>query len=313
MNWFEQNKFVGSFLAALALATLLAGYFLLHEKGAAGDEGARLDATMDELARLRRGIPFPNDDNLQKMKAQTEAYRTSLVTLENELKPRSFPIVPMQPNEFQAQLRQSANAVIEKGRASKVQLPENFYLGFDNYATSLPNSAAAPLLGRELKAIEWLTNTVIDAHADALTSLSRAPLAEEKAAPTPPPATVRGGKPAKPANAAPGVVKSDSLDLVFAASPAAARKVLNQIAGAKEQFFVVRTMVVKNPVDKGPPRGETPGAAAASAATPAQPSAAAREGTPAAASVSFIVGTEHINVAAKIEIMQFDIAETPSR
>ena len=53
MNWFQQNRFLGTFLAALLLATLLSGYFLLHEKGVAAEQQERLDATVSELNRLR--------------------------------------------------------------------------------------------------------------------------------------------------------------------------------------------------------------------------------------------------------------------
>ena len=139
------------------------------------------------MNRLRASRPFPNEENLKKTRAQNEVYRTSLLALENELKTRMFPRLPLQPNEFQAQLRHAVTAIQEKATASKVQLPPNFNLGFDEYATSLPNGQAAPRLGRQLRAIEWIANTIIEAHVDALTSLTRSPLPEEKAAPTPNP------------------------------------------------------------------------------------------------------------------------------
>ena len=110
---------------------------------------------------------------MQRTKAQTDGYRSSLLALENELKTRMFPQSPLQPNEFQAQLRQSAIALIDRARGTKVQLPENFNLGFEEYATSLPNGLAAPRLGRQLRAIEWLANTIVDAHVDSLKSLAR--------------------------------------------------------------------------------------------------------------------------------------------
>ncbi len=87
--------------------------------------------------------------------------------------------------------------MIERARASKVQLPENFNLGFDEYATSLPNTAAAPHLGRQLRAIEWIANTIVDAHVDSLQSLTRSTLPEEKATPAPTRARTRGGKESK--------------------------------------------------------------------------------------------------------------------
>ncbi|MBA3963763.1 MAG: hypothetical protein H0X40_17940 [Chthoniobacterales bacterium] len=296
MNWFRQNKFLGGFLVAFAVATLLAGYFFLHEKGEADDQQARLESTINELTNLRSMKPFPNAVNLQKSKAQAENYRDSLAALENELKSRSLPVVPLQPNEFQAQLRQAVTSVIEDAAASKVALPPNFYLGFDEYATSLPNSTAAPLLGQELQAIAMLTTGIISAHVDALHTLVRAPLPEEKAAPTPAARGRATGTPA--AGATTELVAARSLEISFSAGPAAARKVLNQIATTKEQLFIIRTLNVKNQVDKGPPRGT-----AAESAAPSPPPGVKATSPPA---VSFIVGSEHLDIRAKIDIVSLN-------
>ncbi len=257
MNWFQQNKFLGSFLAALALAIILSLVFLLHEKGAAEEAQARLDSTVNELSRLRRSRPFPSEENLGKTKAQTDSYRSSLLALENEMKTRMFPRLPLQPNEFQAQLRAATSDVAEHAQAARVRLPDNFHLGFDEYATSLPNSEAAPSLGRELRAIEWLANTLVEAHVDSINSLTRTPLTEENAAatPTPTPARARPGPPPKAAPDAARVVDWATIDLAFSGSPAAVRRAINQIATAREQFYVLRTLRIKNQVDKGPPRG----------------------------------------------------------
>ena len=83
----------------------MSGCFLLHEKSAADERRTGSSATVNELNRLRASAPFPNEENLRKTRAQTESYRTSLLALENELKNRMFPRLPLQPNEFQAQLR----------------------------------------------------------------------------------------------------------------------------------------------------------------------------------------------------------------
>lgn len=311
MNWFQQNRFLGTFLAGLAFATLLSVYFLLHEKGVAAEQQERLDGTITELNRLRSSVPFPNEENLGKTKAQADSYRTSLQALEDELKTRMFPRPPLQPNEFQAQLRQAVIAVSERAQASKVQLPENFNLGFDEYATSLPNSLAAPRLGRQLKAIEWVVNTLVEAHVDVLTSLTRSALPEEKAGATPTPPPVRNRVSAGPRAAEENekIVDSTSINLVFTGSPAAARKVFNQVASAKEQFYVIRTLQVKNQADKGPKRGEP----AAPAAAPPPSEVGGAKGKTSEPGISFIVGNEHLNVAAKIEIVRFNVPEKEAR
>ncbi len=302
MNWFQQNRFLGAFLGGLVFATLLSVYFLLHEKGAAEEAEARLETTVTELNRLRGSTPFPSEENLRKMKTQTDSYRNSLLALETELKSRMFPKPPLQPNEFQALLRQAANAVVDRARASKVQLPENFNLGFDEYATSLPNGVAAPRLGRQLHAIEWIANTLVDSHVDALLSLTRSPLPEERSAPTPTPAAKGRTAPAKTPDAGLPIVDSTSVDLSFAGSPAATRRVFNQIAASKEQAYIIRTLQVRNQADKGPKRG-APGEAPA---PPARSDGAAKPGEPG---ISFIVGTEHLNVTARIEILRFNFPE----
>src|SRR5690242_4353590 len=153
MNWFLQNRFLGSFLAGLGLALLFGCWFLVHEKGRADKAQSRLESTVAEFIRLRASRPLPNEKNLQRTKVQTEAYRTSLLALEKELKARMFPRLPLQPNEFQGQLRLAVTAFQERAAASKVQVPTSFNLGFDEYATSLPNGEAAPGLGRQLRAI----------------------------------------------------------------------------------------------------------------------------------------------------------------
>jgi hypothetical protein len=312
MNWLQQNRFLGIFFATLAFATLLCAYFLLHEKNAADKEQARLETTIDELTRLRGSTPFPNEENLRKAKAQTGSYRDSLLALENELKSRMFSKPPLQPNEFQAQLRQAAIELIERARASKVQLPEDFNLGFDEYATSLPNSAAAPHLGRQLRAIEWIATTIVDAHVDSLQNLTRSTLLEERAAPAPTRAGTRGGKEPKTVKANAKILDSTSIDIRFSGSPAAARRILNQIAAAKEQAYIIRTLQVRNQADKGPKRGDTEKLApAAAVAVPAAPAGAARKAPEQG--ISFIVGTEHLNVAAKIEILRFNFTEMEGR
>jgi hypothetical protein len=312
MNWFRQNRFLGTFLAVLAFVILLSGWFLLYEKGAAAEAQERLDATVNELNRLRASAPFPNEENLNKTKAQTDSYRTSLQALEAELKTRIFPRLPLQPNEFQAQLRQAVIAVSERARASKVQLPENFNLGFDEYATSLPNGEAAPRLGRQLRAIEWLVNTIIEAHVDSLNNLARSPLPEEKAAatPTPPPGRAGAANAARKVAAESGkIVDAASVDLAFSGSPAAVRKVFNQVSSAKEQFYILRTLQVKNQVDKGPKRGEPVGTGAPSV----PPAEAGHAGKAPEPGITFIVGNEHLNVAAKIEVVRFNLPEKGGR
>jgi len=292
MNWFRENRFLGTFLVLFGVGTLGALWFLFMAKGAWDEASNRFNNIAAEMNRLERLSPYPNAENLRKMKAHTENYSSALAKLKDELKTRVAPVTPMAPNEFQSHLRVAMTAIAEKARANKVKLPDKFYLGFDEFASALPNEAAAPWLGQELVQIEWLLNSLLDGRVEALTAFRRTPLAEERGA-TPasrPPAPAPAAKPAGAKSFERNVV-----DATFVSSPGAARKVINQIAGAHQPFCIIRLLQVRNEKEKGPPRevaGET------TAVTPgAKP--------PPGAALNFIVGNERIETTAKIEIVRF--------
>jgi len=287
MNWYRENRWLGNFLIAFAITALLALWFLFRARSGFTEASAQFNEAATERNRLEHLNPFPNEENFRKTQAALNDYGATLTKLKEELRARVLPVEPIAPNEFQSRLRRAIVSTTEKARANRVKLPENFHLGFDEFRTTLPTTAAAPLLGQELAQVELLFGILIDARVDAIAAVKRTtPPAEATAAPTPPPK-----KPSAPANAAPPVVERAIVDLTFTASPSATRKVLNQIASAERQFFIVRTLYVRNQQLKGPDREQT---AASAATTP-----------PPASAIKFIVGNEHVEIAARIEIVRF--------
>ena len=94
------------------------------------------------------------------------------------------------------------------------------------------------------------------------------------------------------------MLERSMIDLTFASVPSAARKVLNQISSSNQQFYIIRILHVHNEKDKGPPREQSlQTGAAAAPATPAKPAANA--------ALNFIVGNEHIETSARIELVRF--------
>jgi hypothetical protein len=304
MNWFRQNRWLGSFLILFGLATLLAIWFLWRARGAFAEATTRFEAAVTERSRLERLDPFPSDPNYEKMKFYFDDYTAGVDKMKEDLKARMLPIAPLAPNEFQSRLRQVTLATMEKARVNKVQLPRTFYMGFEEFASSLPAAAAAPLLGQQLSQIALLMNILIDARVDSVTALKRTKLPEETgaAAPsTPPPAA--GAKTAT-TTAGPKVFERNIVDLTFVATQPTARKVLNQIASSSQQFYIIRTLYVKNEKDKGPPRqgGEANTGTAGVGSTPV-PGSSAPPST--GGGLKFIVGTEHIQAAIKVEMLRF--------
>jgi hypothetical protein len=304
MNWFRENRFLGAFLVLFAGGTLGAICFLFSAKSDWDEASSRFNSTAAELHRLERLSPHPNGENLRKMKAHAENYASALGRLKDELKRRVAPVAPMAPNEFQSHLRVAVSAIAEKARAKKVKLPDKFYLGFDEFAAALPNEAAAPLLGQELVQIEWLLNSLCDAHVEAVTAFRRTALAEEHGTgPVLPAATPAGAKPAGKLPGGRESIERNVVEATFVSTPGAARKVINQIAGANQQFCIVRLLQVRNEKEKGPPREV---AAETSAVIPASTPAGSPGAKPTPGpALNFIVGNERIETTAKIEIVRF--------
>jgi hypothetical protein len=297
MNWFQQNRWLGTFLIIFGIGLLIAGFFFFSTKSGYQAALARFNEIAAEKNRLELLDPFPSDSSYKKLQVHVANYGTALDKLKEELKTRVLPTPQLAPNEFQSRLRQAMLATAEKARANKVQLPNIFALGFDEYTAALPSTAMAPLLGQQLLQVELLMNILLEARVDGVSAFTRTTSSQERApAPTPTPAGPRKSPAAAPTGLK--MIERTTVDLTFASMPSAARKVLNQISSANQQFYIVRVLHVHNQKDKGPPRdqaGQTGGAAAQPAQTKLSPNTA----------LNFIVGNEHVDTSVRIELVRF--------
>jgi hypothetical protein len=166
---------------------------------------------------------------------------------------------------------------------------------------------------------------LVDEHVDSVTALSRSRLPQEGGVTRPggggggfdrgPGGFGRGpGGPGRGGNenggGAGGLVEKYSFDLKFTATQASFQKVLNDFAASSKQFFITRTLVIENsdpkPVSKA---GEaTPGAPVA----PAAPGSPATSGTDANY-LKFLVGTEKLNVAMRVDMVAFNSPDKSTR
>jgi hypothetical protein len=286
MNWYRENRWLGNLLVAFTVSAPLAVWFLFRASNALAEASAEFSPVATERARLEHLNPFPNEENYRKTQAGLENYGAALNKSKEDLEKQVIPLLALAPNEFQSRLRQAILSATERARANRVKLPDNFYLGFDEFVTALPNMADAALLGEELGQIELLVNILIDARVDAITALKRAMASSAEPAASP------AGH--KATATAPTVVERATVDLTFTASPTAMQKVLNQTAGSDRQFFIVRALQVRNERQKGPSREQSAPTAAASASA-----------TSPTGALKFIVGNEHVETAAKIELVRF--------
>jgi hypothetical protein len=299
--WFQQNRALGTLLIVFGICALFAGVLLYWRWATWRDARQTFDQAAAERSRFEHLDPFPNDANYRKLQGNLDRYSTALDKFKDELKNGIVPVPPLAPNEFQSRLRQATVATLNRAQTNNVKLPDKFQLGFDEFANALPETAVTPLLGQELSQIQMLMNILVDAKVDGVTSFHRAPLPEERrssSTPTPSPAVGRAATATKTATPPQSSLQRNIVVLTFKATPAAARKVLNEIANSSGQFFIIRTLYVHNEKDKGPPRQRTE-------ATPPQAPQAASPQPGATGPLNFIVGNEHIEISATIEMLRF--------
>ncbi|MGB8170623.1 MAG: Amuc_1100 family pilus-like protein [Chthoniobacteraceae bacterium] len=317
MNWIKENKFLFGFILVMVLGLGAGGWFLFDAKGRYDQAAGDYDRHLAELNRLQRLPIFPNQKNLEKIVAQQTDVNTEVSTLAKTLAAQQIPLEELTPEQFQDKLKAAVTAVKNKATQSNpaVKLPEpKFFLGFDPYETAPPPKEAAAVLGRELKAIEWLCNQLIDNKITELKPLNREPLPEEKgrakAQETKPvsaakPASGKAGEKPKPGGARYEVEKH-RIDLVFVTEQSRFRTVLNAIVSNKGQFFIPRLVGVKNEKPAAPPRVVDAGAPPPPAAGATSPAAQAAPAAPAVQS-TYIVGEEKIEVTLVLELV--DIRE----
>ena len=320
MNWIKGNKFLFGFIVVIAIGVGVGGWFLLGVKGRYDDAVNDYQRRAGELNRLQRLPIFPNQKNLEKIVAQQTDVNTEVSALAASLMAQQLQVEDVTPEQFQDRLKAAVTAVKSKATQSSpaVKVPEpKFFLGFDPYETAPPAKEAAGVLTRELKAIEWLTNQLIDNRVAEIRSLNREPLPEEKGR-----ARAQDKKPATPAPAGkqppgkPGEkggakydVEKHHIDFVFVADQSRFRKFLNAVVDYKGQFFIPRLVSVKNEKPVGPPRVvaapdagvPAPAPAGGVAPAPAAPAAAAAPAAPA----TYIVGEEKIEVTLILELVDF--------
>ena len=301
MKWFQQNRELGTLLIVSGVCLLLSLGLFYWRWSVWSEAKQTFDQAAAQRNRLQGLNPFPDDANYRKLQGYLDRYNEALDKFKDELKAEVAPDPPLAPNEFQSRLRQATLAAEERARKNNVKLPDKFQLGFDEFARVMPSTALAALLGQELSQVQMFINVLLDAKVDSITSFRRRPLPEERgASPTPTPLPgQRVATTAKPGGTpAANLIERNVVEVTFKAAPGAARKVMNEITSSTGQFFIIRTLYVHNEKDKGPPRERT------GAPTPV-PIAQASPGQSPASALNFIVGNEHIEVSATIEMLRF--------
>ncbi len=311
MNW-AQHKFLIGLGAVTLVGAGALGFFVVKAKSNFDTLTETYTNQSAKYNNLRKQPLALTEENLTKLQGQTTVVADTAVALQEKLARHSFPLEAATPEQFQDRLRTAVSEVLQKAQLSGVNLPENFYLGFNQYQNQPPRAeASAPLL-RQLKTVQLATEILIEARVSSIAAVTRTPLPEE-GAPAAATGTPRPAAPKKPATPAappaPKLVVKYPFDIQFIAEQGNVRKALNDLAKNDKQFLIIRPLNIQNEQEKPTPRQS---ANAQSSPTPTDtanheaPLPTQGDGPAQPRQLQYIVGTEKINVLLRLEMTVFD-------
>lgn len=239
-NWFKNNPFIASLAAVSAVLLIAGGYFLFAEMGRLGEEQSSFDQKKMQLQRLQRNKPYPNQASVDATRKEAEEAAALLQQLAKEL---AVDAPPTTPQAFQDELAAMVKAVAEKAAARKIGLPENFYLGFEQYETQLPPADVVPRLSLQLRSINAVATLLLESQVKSLGAIVRSPVSGERGS-VPAETEPDKGTRKKPESAAPEL-EMVPFDISFNSDQSAFRTAFNRVTELQPPVFV-RLVAVEN-------------------------------------------------------------------
>ncbi|MEO6569892.1 MAG: Amuc_1100 family pilus-like protein [Opitutaceae bacterium] len=306
MNWFKENKFLAGLLVLTLVGAAALGFLLMSAQSAFAEAQQRYDEQAAELTRLQNSAPFPDAENLKKMEALRGAHFTAITTLQKDLAAAEVPLKPMTPEQFKDELDKTVKRVAARAAELHVELPakEKFYMAMEKYERDVPKPEAAAPLGRQLGAMELALMQLLESRITEVTELKRETLSEE-GQPAGSNSSGRSGTDAPKASSgksdAKELVTRNSFDIAFVGQEAKFHSFINALIGSKQQFFIPKSVTVKNEKLEGPPRLDV--SAVPQPTNPNPPSGTPSTEPPAAS--KYIVGDEKLQVSMRIDVVHF--------
>jgi len=258
MNLIKSNPFVSA-LAGIT-AVICAALFYLASKGSGKYVDAR--AAFDEstaAVNTSEGIPlYPTVANRDGKRKALGEYRQSIAELSGLFdKYRPGPLGEIDPQTFTNRLKTANAEVSEAFKSAGSELPDNFFLGFEDYATKLANKETTGVLGYQLDGMKHALLGLADARPSQLIRIHREPVPEETG----------GNFEPKPGE----VARNFACELTFRGSETSARKFISYLGDTGTYYYVVRCVKILNERDTPPQvkdakfEGDAPAAAPAAA------------------------------------------------
>lgn len=293
MDWFKNNPFLGGLAVATALLTGGAVYLTMDAQEKLSLQKEEFMSLTGRLSSLQGGKPFPSQANLAAAKAELEEAKKTFAEISAKIGAQSEPLNPsLSPQQFQDALNAKVTQVTKAAGEKGVTMPDDFYLGFDQYRSQPPSPGASPQLGQQLESITEAINVLLKNNVRSISSVTRPPL------------PVEGDTRAEKSDKQPEISLAP-FDVEFVSDQSSFRQALDAIIRAEPLLFV-RALQVINSNPKSPSKVD------GSLTTPA-PSSVESGGDPSAeetkAIIPVIFGQEQLTVRIRLSSISTPAAE----
>jgi len=241
MSWIQNNKF----LAVLGGVTLivLVVLSLFGYKGSGRYLQAKEDFNIagQEAQAIERLPLYPKRQNLDGKTKAIDDYTQEIESLQKAFQNyRPEELQNISPEAFTTQLKSANQEIRNAFQAANTLVPDPFFLGFENYKTSLAGGDATGILEYQLSGIKQLLLALAAAGPTELKNFHRPSLVEEQGQKFIPQPT--------------DVARRLPLEITFRAPEKAVRAFLSSVVKTEgRHYIVIRSLRIVNE-KKSPPR-----------------------------------------------------------
>ena len=217
-----------------------AGFYAFSGYGIYSDEVSGWDSSVGTIESLERRVPYPNKENAEALKEGVGKYDVAVQELYQSLNSFQRPLnTGLQGTQFAQLVKKTVQDYREFAKIGglEIESAEEFQLGFDAYAASIPAPQLVPVLDYELEAIDHLLRGLVTSRVGSLLFFERDAIP---------------GEPGGADEHDSGVVHKYPVRLRFQSDYNSLQAFVNSIANDKQFFYVVRVLKVQNRVTEGP-------------------------------------------------------------
>lgn len=229
---FQENRFPIILGAGTAVVVGALAYWGISSSGKYGAAKDDYDAAAAEISRLTRGDAYPDAANVSAKEKAVSEYRAGVDEMQKTFdKYRATKLENVGVDDFGDALRVARRELAEKFEASETEMPADAHLGLGVYTRETVNAKNTGVLLYQLKAFEYLFDSLAKARITKLTNIYRPQLPEERGSEV----DLQGRS-----------YREHPIEISFVGRESSLRDFLSALDDSEEYSYVVRSLRVRS-------------------------------------------------------------------